>query len=115
MKKLSVAPNSAKETDKIMSITETLYFKKEVYVTITSAWNNILQREFPCLVTIYAGMDGSTFKTSHFDVDNASFDNLGIQFNGLDVLYNKYPGCTMGFSTALANEWFDSLTDLIRR
>ena len=78
MEKLSVDPNSAKETDTIMSLTETLYFKKEVYVTMTSAWNNILQREFPCLVTIHTGMDGSTFKTCHFDVDNASFDNLGI-------------------------------------
>ena len=115
MEKLSVDPNSAKETDTIMSITETLYFKKEVYVTMTSAWNNILQREFPCLVTIHTGMDGSTFKTCHFDVDNASFDNLGIEFNSLEDLYNKYPGCTMDFSTALAKGWLDSLNDLIRR
>jgi hypothetical protein len=66
MEKLSVDPDSAKETDTIMSSAETLYSKKEVHVTMTSAWYNTLQCEFPCLVTIHTDMDGLTFNTYHY-------------------------------------------------
>jgi hypothetical protein len=115
MAEVSTDPQNQKHVDTVMSLTDTTFFKSIIFVTITPTWNLQLQHVFSCLVTVHCGEDAMAFKTCHFDVDNACFEEQNITFDSLDDLFHKVPGTTMDFSHALANGWIASLNDLVQK
>jgi hypothetical protein len=115
MEMVSVSNLSGKQVDTVMSLTETTFLKQPTYVTITSSWNFVLQRQFPCLVTFHTGQSAEAYQHLHFDIENEGYQRQGISFKDIDDFYDKYSGYTMDFSSALSNGWLNSLNCLVEK
>eukprot|EP00804_Cyclotella_cryptica_P029736 CCRYP_015220-RB/>CCRYP_015220-RB protein AED:0.24 eAED:0.24 QI:2374/1/0.87/1/0/0/8/0/1034 len=115
MARRSVDVSNSKQVDTIMSLSNTLYYQGNLWVTTTSTWDIHLQKQVPCIVTIHTGMSANDY-SAHFDSDHQNFEQFKIQVSGdLFQLLMLYPGHTMDMSGALFNGWLQSFTEMCDR
>ena len=115
MARRSVDVSNSKQVDTIMSLSNTLYYQGNLWVTTTSTWDVHLQKQVPCIVTIHTGMSANDY-SAHFDSDHQNFEQFKSQVSGdLFQLLMLYPGHTMDMSGALFNGWLQSFKEMCDR
>ena len=96
IKLLQNAPNPL-QTDTIEGFIESVYFKGEINVTITSTWCPVRQTQIPVLITILFNKSKNSYSI-HWD---HLFTIFGESTESINDFCDKFPGNTSDFSDAI--------------
>eukprot|EP00984_Skeletonema_dohrnii_P017850 scaffold8208_cov88-Skeletonema_dohrnii-CCMP3373.AAC.1 len=94
-------------TDTVEGFVESIYFKGEINVTISSTWCHVLQTQAPTLVSVLFRKSAESYGI-HWD---HFFPFVGKNATSLDEFYDNYPGNTSDFSEAIKSAYMNSLDE----
>lgn len=90
------APNPI-STDSIEGFVESVFFKGEMNVTVTSTWDPVMQTQVPVLISLLMNKSAESYKI-HWDY---YFFFYGEQCNSLTDFFDNFPGNTSDTSDAI--------------
>ncbi len=92
-------------SDTIEGWVDSVYYRGEINVTMTSTWCPILKSQAPVLFSVLLNKSSKSYEL-HWDY---FFKICGEDASGLDNFYDSYPGNTSDFSEAIRSAYMNSL------